>query len=426
MVIIKNFAQLATSPLRRDALQIIEVGLHAIDTEKVIKTTVKFHKNKFLAIKDTWLDLDKYRRIYFVGIGKAAFAAAKALETTLGNRITDGLVLDIQGGRLKKIKSLVGTHPDPTEANVSATREIISLLRSASEEDLVIAVISGGGSSLLCSPYQISCQEKASVVDAMMDSGATIEEINTVRKHLSEIKGGNFAKIAYPATVVSLIFSDVPGNDVSMVASGPTVLDPTTITDASKIMAKYDVLKKCKLPHCDLMETPKNPMYFQLVTNIIVADERLAIDAMRVEAVKLEYKVEVFSYQIEGRAEEVAKKLVLNTKPKTALLAAGETTVEVKGGGRGGRNQHLVLSALNHLREDQVIVSVNSDGIDHSSFAGAIGDEHTLANAKKKKLASKKFLDNCDSFHFFQKVGDGIETGALSSNISDFMLALSK
>ena len=423
---IKNFAQLATSPLRKDALEIIDAGLAAIDTNKIIKHSVKLHDNKLLQIKDTWLDITKYRRVYFIGIGKAAYEAARSIESILGEWITDGIALDIKGKDLKKIRTIIGSHPHPTQANVSATREIISLLQSAKEEDLIIALVSGGGSALLCSPYQISCDEKAAIVESMVNAGANIEEVNTVRKHLSEIKGGFFAKHAYPSKLISLIISDVPGNDISLVASGPTVLDTTTVAEAAHLMTEYDVLKICRLPHCDLTETPKDPMYFQLVTNTIIGDERLAIDAMRVEAVKREYKPEVFSYEIEGKAVDVAKKLVLNSKPRSAILAAGETTVEVKKGGKGGRNQHLVLATLGLLKKDQIVISINSDGMDHSSFAGAIGDKKTVEEANKKKLSPEKFLQNTDSFNFFKKVGGGIETGLLGTNISDFMLVLSK
>ncbi|OGY22489.1 MAG: hypothetical protein A2126_02065 [Candidatus Woykebacteria bacterium GWB1_45_5] len=425
-MVIKNSKELAKSQLRANALKIIEAGFAAMDTENVIKNSLKLYQNNLLIVKDTWLDLTKFRRVYLVGIGKAAFSAARAIEEILGDKITDGIVLDINGGLLKRSRSLVGTHPVPSQVNLSATREIISLLKSAAEDDLVVAIISGGGSALLCSPYKLSCEKKESVVGELIKNGANIEEINTVRKHLSEIKGGNFARLAYPASLVALIFSDVPGDDISVVASGPTVLDTTTVADASKIMAKYDVLKKCKLPHCDLIETPKDPTYFQLVINIVVANNQLALLGMAKKAKELKYKVEVFSSRLEGEATAVGKKLVLNAKPKTALLAAGETTVKVAGAGWGGRNQHLVLSALAQIQKSQVIISVDSDGIDHSRFAGALGDQATLTKAKRKKLEVSSFLETCDSFHFFQKVGDGIETGILGSNIADFMLVLAK
>lgn len=423
---IRNYSQLATSKLRRDALGIIEEAYSSINTKKIIEKNVKLRKSGFLYIKDNWIDLKKYRRVYLIGIGKAAYSSVNVLENILGDYITDGIVLDIYGGPLKKVKSMVGDHPYPTETNVSATRQIIGLLQTAKEEDLILTIITGGGSALLCSPYQISCDTKAAMVHALMDAGATIQEINTVRKHLSDIKGGHFARLAYPAKVVSLIFSDVPGDDLDMIASGPTVLDTSTVQDAAKILAKYDVLKVCKLPNCELQETPKDPKYFRRATNIVIANNKIPLEAMGKQARKLKYKVEVLSSEVGGPASEIAKRLVFSSKPRTALLAAGETTVKVVGKGLGGRNQHLVLSALKYLKEGQVIVSVNSDGFDFTPHAGAIADKETLAKAKRKKLLVEKYLKTCDSFHFFEKVGDGLITGILGTNVADFMLVLSE
>jgi len=425
-VIIQNFARLATSKLRRDALGIIEAGFNSINTRKIIDANVSLHRGGLLKIKGNWLDLKNYRRIYLIGIGKAAFSSVRVLENKLRDYITDGIVLDIYGAPLKKVKSMVGTHPHATETNVSATRQIIGLLESAKEEDLVLTVITGGGSALLCSPYKISCELKDRIVSKLWEAGASIQEINTVRKHLSEIKGGFFAKLAYPAKVVSLIFSDVPGDDLDMIASGPTVLDTTTVEDAAKILGKYNVLKQCNLPNCDLQETPKDPRYFQRVANVVVANNRIPLNAMSDMAKRLGYNPEILSSEIKGEAKDIAKRLVLNAKPKTALFAAGETTVKVIGKGKGGRNQHLVLAALRHLKKDQAIVSVNSDGFDFTEHAGAIGDQETLEKAKKMKLSTEKFFKECDSFNFFEKVGDAVETGILGTNIADFMLVLSK
>ncbi|MDP2720596.1 MAG: DUF4147 domain-containing protein [bacterium] len=425
-MIIKNFAELATSKLRRDALGIIEAAYNSINTKKVIENSVRLHKNGLLYIKDNWVDLKKYRRVYLIGIGKAAFASVSVLEDLLKDYITDGIVLDIYGAPLKKVKSIVGTHPHSTETNVAATREIVALLQAAQEEDLVLTVITGGGSALLCSPYKISCDLKDSIVTSLWKAGATIQEMNVVRKHLSGIKGGHFASLAYPAKVVSLIFSDVPGDDLSAIGSGPTVLDPTTVKDAAAILAKYDVLKACNLPNCELQETPKDPMLFQRVVNVVVVNDKVAVDAMEEMGRRLKYNVEIFSSEITGEAQEVAKELVMNAKTGTVLLAAGESTVRVIGNGKGGRNQHLVLSALKYLKDGQVIVSVNSDGYDFTTHAGAIGDRETIAKAKRKRLQIEKYLKNCDSFHFFEKVGDAIQTGILGTNVADFMLVLSK
>ncbi|OGY24094.1 MAG: hypothetical protein A2172_00940 [Candidatus Woykebacteria bacterium RBG_13_40_15] len=423
-MIIKNFDQLSINSLRNHALQITEAGFEAIDTETVIKESVKL-TNGTLQIKDRQFDLKKFEHIYLIGVGKVAFAAGKALEKMLGNYITDGIVLDVQGGKLKKLKSLIGTHPLASQKNVLATKEIISLLKKAGREDLILAVISGGSSALLCAPHKISYEKIAEIFEVMTGTGATIEEINIVRKHLSEINGGDLAKLTYPATIISLIFSDVPGDDLDTIGSGPTVLDSSTTADAQALIEKYNVLKEAKLSKVEFTETPKNPIYFEKVANIIVVNSKRAVDAMAKKAAELNYKVSIFSTQVQGEASDAGQKLLASAEDKTAVLAAGETTVSIKGDGIGGRNQHLVLSALKHLKEDQVIISADSDGVDHSRFAGAIGDKETVKKAIGKKISIEKYLDNFDSFNFYRVVEDGIETGPLESNVSDFMLVLS-
>jgi glycerate-2-kinase len=422
-MIIKNFDSLATNKLRKDALEIVESAFESVDTETVIEETVKL-TNGVLEIKGERVDLKKFEHIYLIGVGKAAFAAGKTLEKILGNYITDGIVLDIQGGKMKKLKSLVGTHPLSTQKNVLATKQIISLLKKAGKDDLILAVISGGSSALLCAPYKISYEKIAEIFEVMTNEGATIEEINIVRKHLSEINGGDLAKLTYPAAIVSLIFSDVPGDDLSTIGSGPTVLDSSTKEEAQTLIEKYNVLKEAKLNKLELAETPKNPVYFEKVTNIIVVNNKRAVDAMARKAAELNYKVSIFSTQIQGEASEVGQKLLTGAEEKTAVIAAGETTVSIKGKGLGGRNQHLVLAALKGLKKDQVIISTDSDGVDHGQFAGALGDKETVDKAVRKHLSIGQFLNTCDSSNFFRLVEDGIETGPLESNVSDFMLVL--
>jgi glycerate-2-kinase len=422
-MIIKNFEFLATNKLRKDALEIAEAAFESIDTETVIRESVKV-TNGVLEIKGRQFNLKKFEHIYLIGVGKAAFAAGKTLEKILGNYITRGIVLDIQGGKMKKLKSLIGTHPLASQKNVSATKEIISLLKKAGRDDLILAVISGGSSALLCAPHKITYEKISEIFEVMTDAGATIEEINIVRKHLSEINGGDLANLTYPATIVSLIFSDVPGDDLSTIGSGPTVLDSSTKEETQALIEKYNVLKGAKLSKLELTETPKNPIYFENVTNIIVVNNKRSVDAMAKKAAELNYKVSILSTQVQGEASNVGKKLLASAEYKTAVLAAGETTVSIKGNGIGGRNQHLVLSALKRLKKDQVIISADSDGVDHGHFAGAIGDKETVAKAVKKHLPINQFLNNCDSFNFFRLVGDGIETGPLESNVSDFMLVL--
>jgi len=231
--IIKNFDELATTALRRDALEILEAGYGAISTKKVITSKVKVEENMLL-VNGNEIDLDNYEKIFFVGIGKCSATAGEVFENLLGDRITDGIVIDVRGIELKRIRSHVGTHPFPSEANVEAAQSVREMLEGATENDLVIAVISGGGSALLCLPHDLKCEVLVNTTKELMKKGANIEELNTVRKHLSLIQGGQFAKIAYPAKIMSLIFSDVPGDDISTIASGPTVIDTTTKEDAKK------------------------------------------------------------------------------------------------------------------------------------------------------------------------------------------------
>lgn len=416
-MIIKNFKQLATNQLRKDSLLIMETGLRAINTQKVILNKIKFQNNN-LIIENEKYNLDKFKRIFFIGIGKAALESAKAIEKILKNKITEGIVLDIKKARLKKIQSIKGDHPFPSKKNILATKKIIKILRKAKKDDLVIAVISGGGSALMCSLPKATCEEESLLVQNLYEKKATIEEINTIRKHISDIKGGNFAKIAYPAHIISLIFSDAPGCSLDIVASGPTVKDPTTTKDALKIIKKYN------LPKLELFETPKNNKYFKKVKNILILCNLDALNAMYKIALNLGYKAKILGNYLSGEAKSIGRKLSREIKQNEAILAGGESVVNIKGSGKGGRNQELVLGALKSLKENSVILSVNSDGIDNTDAAGAIADSETLEKAKKFDLNSKKYLDNNDSYNFFKKTNDLIFTGPTGTNVADLIVVL--
>ena len=426
MMLIKNFDELATSKLRKDALLIVEEGLKAIDTEKVLSKQISL-EGSILTIRNQKLDLNKFRKIFIIGVGKTSCAAGKVLEEVLQDKISGGIILDTKPGDLKRIECVVGSHPLPSQTNVDATAKIVARLKSLTKGDLVLAIISGGGSSLLCNPYKLSCDEKAMIGRSLIKGGADIVETNIVRKHLSEIKGGWFAVHAYPATVVSLIFSDVPNDDLSEIASGPTVLDKTTVEDAQKIMTKYDVLKLCKLPHCELNETPKDLKYFAKVTNILMMNNKLALEAMKKQAQSLGFKGKIYDNFLQGQAKDVGRKLINGLQTNQVLIAGGETTVKVGGIGTGGRNQEFVLAAIPFLKKNQVIVSVASDGVDNrTEFAGAIADTDSKFKSKKLGLKIESYLENNDSFSFFKEMGDGVETGPLNSNVSDLILALNK
>lgn len=420
---IKNYSDIATSPLRKKALQIIEAGITAINPEKVLAEKIRLKKN-ILSIGREKFDLQSFRNIFVVGIGKASFRAAYFLEKILGDKITGGAVIDIISGKLKKIRSYKGTHPFPTEVNVKATEEIIKILQRAKKNDLVIAVISGGGSSLLCQPNKMTCISMSRITDMLFKKGVDIKEMNTLRKHISKIHGGNLARLAYPATVASLVFSDIPFSDLSMVASGPTYPDSTTRKDAEKVIAKYG------LPKVPLIETPKLSKYFDKVSNILVLNNKTALNAMKEKAEELGLKPKICATCLRGEAKLVGRKMadLLNREEKgTALIAGGETTVVIKKKGKGGRNLEVVLGALNHIKDDQIIISISSDGKDHiKEAAGALGDEELKEKMGRVGYDPDFFLEENRSYAFFKELDGVIVTGETGSNVSDLLLAISE
>ncbi len=422
---IKNFDELATTPIRKDALEILEAGYDAISTEKVINSFVKI-KDNILSIKNKKINLDNYKKIYFIGIGKCSADAGKVISQILGDRIFGGVIIDVKGVKLDRIQSHIGTHPLPSEENILATESIENILKKTTEDDLIITVISGGGSALLCLPNDIKCEMLIKITKELMDKGVDIEELNIVRKHLSLIQGGQFAKTAYPSEIVSLIFSDVPGNNISTIASGPTVMDTTTKETAEKILVKYNILTNYKLPDCEILETPKEEKYFEKVDNILLLTNETALSAMAEKARSLGYGASIVNTQIQGEARGTGEIIASASKPGMCMLYGGETTVVVRGNGKGGRSQELVLGALGNLKEDSVVVGAASDGWDNSDVAGAIGDRAFLEEANKKNLNISKFLDDNNSYEFFDIIGGHIKTGRIGSNVSDLYFTLTK
>lgn len=421
---IKNFNTLAQNKVRKAVLEIAEAGLKAIDTEKAVKNGVVLDGD-ILKVKDKQFDLAGFERVFVVGVGKCALEAGRALEEILGDKLTNGIVLDIRPGRLKKIRTFAGSHPFPTTENVNATAEIIQLLSSLTEKDFVIFVISGGGSALLCQPQNLICQDEKEILKCLFKAGADIGEINTLRKHLSLARGGYLTSYAYPASSVALIFSDVVGGDIQFIASGPTVKDSTTVDDARRILDKYEIENKTGLK-IEPLETPKEDKYFEKVTNILFLDN-IAVDAMADKAKALGFKTEIKTKTLSGEARGVGKEIsddLNEASGKTAFIYGGETTVTVTGTGKGGRNQELILGALGGIRDGEVILSINSDGQDNSDFAGALCDKITSEKAAKLGLEPEMFLKNNNSYAFFEKVGDYILTGDTGSNVSDLIIAI--
>lgn len=421
--LIRNNRTLAITPLRRDALAILESGLAAVDTRDAVRRTLTLQDHA-LSIGRHRVDLRSIRNIYVIAVGKAALDASRELERILGKRIRDGVALDLKSGSLRRMSSRAGTHPFPSLPNMKATGEIIGLLKHVNEHDLVIAVISGGGSTLLCWPTELTCADLTVMIKTLMHRGATIDEMNTIRKHTSDILGGQLVALAAPARVVGLIFSDVPGDDIACVASGPTVLDNTTVSDAKRILEKYDLLRACKLPFCNLRETPKDSKLFRHVTNVMAASGSNAVDAMRNEAVRRGYRVRILSKELTGEARDVGRRMARGIRPGEALLACGETTVTIRGHGKGGRNQELALGALADLPEDGLVISCASDGIDNTPAAGAIADNTVRQRAKMLRMDPTAFLERNDSFSFFRRASGQILTGQTGRNVSDVMIGL--
>jgi glycerate 2-kinase len=427
-MIIKNFDILADSPLRKQALLIAEAGLQGIATAPLVKQHFRYNpQTKVLSVRGQKFATADYKKIVVVGFGKAALQAVTEIQTALGERISCGFVIDVAQGALGNIVCKVGTHPYPSIVNVAATKELVAMLEQSTAEDLVICVVSGGGSSLLCYPAEMTCDQEREIIAALNESGASIRELNIVRKHISKVKGGNLAKVCYPATVISLIFSDVPGDDLSMVASGPTVKDDTTMHQASEILQKYNILDRCKLPSCELVETPKEQKYFEKVHNILFASAKDALEAMVKKADDLGFNAKVWQPAFQGEAAGLAQEIVHAVRPGQCLLGAGESTVSLAGieiGARGGRNQEMALAALPLVNPNQILVTVASDGHDNTEAAGAIADKDVTDRAKLLGLSPEAFLTHHDSCNFFEQVSGQVQTGDTGSNMADFFVCL--
>jgi glycerate-2-kinase len=424
---IQNSKELATSDLRAAALRVAEVGLQAIDTDAVVRRNVSYHDGN-LRIFDKNFSIEPGGKFIIVGVGKCALEAARALEGILGERITAGVVIDIREGTLAKIQVFCGTHPFPSEANVAATSSIISLLGNLTLHDFVLFVVSGGGSTLLCQPKNFTCKDEQGLLHHLFETGATIREINTVRKHISLARGGYLAQYAYPAASCSLIFSDVPGDDLGFIASGPTMRDMTTVADARAVLQKYDSAGNFRAIADNLIETPKDEKYFANVANFLAVDNMTALEAMRGEGQKLGFAVKIATSTLHGEARDVGRAVVRELHaavPQSMVLYGGETTVTiVNPKGVGGRNQEVALGALQDIKDGELVMSVATDGHDNTGFGGALCDTMTRQTAEKKNLTPDIFLKENRSYDFFSAEGDYLMMGDTGSNVSDLIIAL--
>jgi glycerate 2-kinase len=422
MPFIKNHDQLATNDNRKIVLDLIETAFASITPDEVFKQGFSF-ENKILKIQDKTFDLNNFDRVFLVGFGKGSSGICKRLEQSLGASLTEGFDIDVVDETFTKVQYTKGTHPLPSQANFDYTASIIQKLTGLTEKDFVLVVTCGGGSVLFEKPHTFSLEQMISVNKGLLDSGATISEMNTIRKHLSQVKAGGLAKIIYPATAVNLIFSDVPGNDLSVIASAPLVKDKTSIEEAPAILEKY----KLQTPAtADLVEPPKEDKYFEKVSNILILSNLTAINAMEKRAKELGYHCYVMTDRLQGDARTMGEKLMKEAPAGQILLAGGETTIKITGHGKGGRNQALVTSALSFLTGETVLASFDSDGWDFYGYAGAIADQDTLKKIAEPQLDVKSFLDDDNSYGLLEKIGDGIDTGKLESNVSDLFIVLKK
>jgi len=456
MINIKNKEQLIKNgETQRDrkaralALESFEFALNAVDPKEIIKSKLIL-KNSILIVNGFSFDLKKFRNVYVIGGGKASGSMAEALEQILGNFIKRGSINVPKGSRYRatKIKFHEANHPIPNEAGVDGTRRMLEIVEQAEENDLIICLISGGGSSLMPLPRdKITIDDKREITNALLKCGATINEINTVRKHISDFKGGWLAKKAYPATILNLILSDVVGDPLDFIASGPTVPDSTTFSDAVKVLRKYDLWDKAPTSIKKVLsdgekglipETPKaNDEAFKKVFNVVVGNNRLASMKAQEYLKSKGLSTLLLTATLEGEARHVGIMLASiaheiftsgNPIPKpAALIAGGETTVTVKGKGIGGRNQEIALAAaqkVNNLN-GVIVASISTDGVDGpTDAAGAITDGKTLSRASNIGLAPEKFLAENNSYNFFLKLGDLIFTGPTGTNVNDISMII--
>ena len=399
------------------------------------------------------LRLGRFERLFVVGAGKAAGAMAEFIESILGDRITDGWVNVLKGTgkncRLRRIHLHEASHPIPDESSVLGASRILEIVKEAGAGDLVICLLSGGGSALMSLPRDgLSLRDKQRIVKDLMLAGANINELNCVRKHLSAVKGGWLAKEAYPATVVSLILSDVVGDDLSTIASGPTVPDGSTFKDAAKILKRYGLWKGCPpsvrriLADGEkgfLKETPKEgEECFNKVRNFIVGSNREVCLELSKFYRSLGLNSIFLTSQLEGEAREAGiffasllKEARSSGNPvpiPCAIILGGETTVTVKGEGLGGRNQESMASACVKMdgMDGACMASMGTDGIDGpTDAAGALVDGYTLRRAGELGLSPKEALQNNDSYTFFKKLGDLIFTGPTGTNVNDIAVLIS-
>jgi len=427
-----------------DAVEIFKHAIAAVNPSTLIRNHIQW-QNPNLIIGPRTYSINASNKVFIIGAGKASSIMAQTLEAILGDTITDGIVVTKyeHGLSLQIIKQIEAGHPIPDVNSVRSTEEIVKLVSGLSPDDVVIFLLSGGASSLLADyPQGSNLTEVQQVFDLLVKSGADIHEMNTVRKHISNVKGGQLAKHIYPARLCSLILSDVIGDDLDVIGSGPTVPDNTTFKEAWKVLAKYNITNKIPVSIADYIlngiagkvpETIKEgDECFINTQNIIIGSNKVALEAASSKANELGYHSCIKTSTLKGEARALGKWIVEQAIEYKGLLPAcllygGESTVTVKGNGLGGRNMELALAAGIELIQHNNItmLSAGTDGTDGpTDAAGAIANAAIIKAAINNNYDPQKHLDNNDSYNFFSNANALIKTGATQTNVMDVILVL--
>ena len=435
------------------AMELVGAALAAVDPDAAVRRSLTLEGQTLLvAGSQQSIDLDGVRRLVVIGAGKASLPMVRAAEAVLGDRVTGGLAITktdhLQEPLPRRVVMAEASHPLPDAAGVQSTARLVRWLDGLTEQDLVLCLISGGGSALMTLPAPgVELAQLEVLNQLLLAAGAPIEQINAVRKHVSQVKGGQLATMAAPARVVSLILSDVVGNPLDVIASGPTAADSTSFDDALEVLRRHDLLQRAPRSVVDHLrrgaagELPDTPgpdhPALRRVCNCIIGSNEVAAEAARRRAEELGMRSLVLSTFVQGEAREVARvhAAVLREQalrngplPRPAcLIAGGETTVTIRGDGKGGRNQELALAAALDLAglQDVLLVALATDGGDGPTDAGgALADGTTVARGQARGLDARDHLERNDAYPYFAALGDLLMLGPTGTNVNDLTLLL--
>ncbi|VVB62378.1 Glycerate 2-kinase [uncultured archaeon] len=422
---------------RRDVLDMLSAAVDAVQPSRVVK---EVFCDTQLVFASEAIDLSSFDHLYIVGFGKASVGMAQAVCDAV--TVTKGVIITNDPSAIitnHSIEVIIGGHPLANEGSIRGAEKILDLLGKCSENDCVIVLISGGGSSLFCKP-RVPLTDLQKTINLLLRCGVSIDELNTIRKHLSLVKGGQLVQYT-KAVIISLIISDIVHDPITSIASGPTSPDPSTFSDAREILKRYKLWTNIPVAvrtsiiegiNGHISDTPKkNDPVFETVFNFIIADNERACQGAIDKAKELGYDAKLMTTSITGEARVIGKYLINGVMKsflhrKTVVITSGETTVTVQGRGVGGRNQELVLSCMEEIAGDELVVaSFATDGIDgNSNAAGAIADGFTLTRAREKKLNPSHFLKQNNSNGFFQVLNDTLLTGPTGTNVMDIQILI--